>query len=340
MPVSVLDDLLLHHIPEAPASITAPALAEIARRQATAKAAPSLRTIQRSLDRLHDAHRSLQREEGKPHRWHFRPGTKRSALTRLDPSAALAFGLLEQHLDGLIPAPLRADLEPLFRKATEVAQALPQAHIQRWKQRATTASPAFPLRPPMVRQDILAETQKALLERSQLSVAYSRNGQEPSREHTLHPQGLILVDGVFYLVATVGRHTDLRQFALHRIERAHATGETSRDTPDFNASAYVNQAGGLLFKTGDMLKLRLRIRGILPLHLRERPLADDQTQRQLDEEWWELRATVAESEQLQWWLGSFGAQVEVLAPARLRRRMAQWAQETNELYSTRPRRKS
>lgn len=332
MTVPVLDELLLQNIPEAPASITAPELARISARHLSSPA-PSLRTVQRNLERLRDVYPGLQREDSKPHRWHWKPGSKLGGRARMDPATALVFGLLEKHLDGLVPTPFRADLEPLFRKANEVAQKLPQTRLQRWKARATTTTSAFPLQLPAVRPDVLAEAQGALLDRSQLQVTYRGNGQEQSREHLLHPQGLVLVDGVFYLVATVGNHTQPCQFALHRIECARATGESSRDLPDFDASTYVNQGKGLLFKSGETMKLRLRIRGFLPLHLRERPLAEDQTLRPIDDDWWELRATVPESAQLEWWLASFGAQVEVLSPVRLRRRMARWVSETHALYA-------
>ena len=40
-------------------------------------------------------------------------------MMRVDAPAALALGLLQRHLDSLIPEPYRTDLKPLFEKARE-----------------------------------------------------------------------------------------------------------------------------------------------------------------------------------------------------------------------------
>jgi predicted DNA-binding transcriptional regulator YafY len=332
MTTAALDELLLQSVPEAPANISAPELARFAARLLAAPA-PTLRTIQRTLERLRQSYPDLWREDSKPHRWQWKPGTKRGGLTRLDPATALVFSLVEKHLDGLIPPPFRAELESLFRKADDIAQKLPQTRLKRWKSRATTTSSAYPLQLPTVEAQVLTEVQRALLDRTQLTVTYRGSGQDLARDHLLHPQGLVLVDGVFYLVATVGGYSQPCQFALHRIERAQGTTEASRDLPGFDASAYAREEMGLLFKSGKLIKLRLRICGFLPLHLRERPMARDQTILPIDDDWSELRATVPESAQLEWWLASFGAQVEVLAPVGLRRRMARSASALHSMYA-------
>jgi predicted DNA-binding transcriptional regulator YafY len=53
-------------------------------------------------------------------------------------------------------------------------------------------------------------------------------------------------------------------------------------------------------------------------------MGDDQTVTRGDEpdDDWTVEATVPESERLVWWLLSFGAGVEVLAPLELRERVA------------------
>jgi predicted DNA-binding transcriptional regulator YafY len=331
MNTSPLDETLLALIPEVPGHVTTPELHAMVKRHAPTKP-PTPRTIQRRLEYLLDAKLDLVRVDSKPHRWSWRAGTKRNGLTRMDPATALAFGMLEQHLHDLIPAPFRDDLTPLFRKADDIVQAIPHARLKRWKARTTTASSAFPLQLPKLRSDVLRSVQDALLDRTQLVLSYRRAGDDEPSEYDVHPQGLLLVDGVFYLVATVDEYTDLLQFALHRIERASATTMTSRDAPGFDASRYVCETQALQFPSG-MTGLRLRVRGFLSLHLQERPLSEDQTMRQIDEDWWELRATVPESQQLEWWLRWFGAQVEVLAPARLRLKMAANAHEVDTIYA-------
>ena len=53
-------------------------------------------------------------------------------------------------------------------------------------------------------------------------------------------------------------------------------------------------------------------------HLLETPLADDQETGETKDGRLRLRATVQDTEQLRWWLLSFGDKVEILKPKRLR----------------------
>ena len=323
-------DILLGLIPEAPASRTAPELLNDIKRTAPGFST-TLRTIQRELDSLQDTP-GLQREASKPHRWSWSPGRKRPMLTRMDPEAALAFGLLEQHLDALIPNAVRVHLEPYFLKAKEIVGEMPHARLKRWKNRTTSCSRAFPLLLPEVDPGVLRAVQESLLDRVQLAMRYQSAAATQPREYTVHPQGLVLSDGVFYLVATVAKYDDLFQFALHRMRAAATTTESSRDVPGFDVNAYTRDVEGFHFGRGDDIRLRLRVRGFLTVHLRERPLASDQTVKSIDDQWSELTATVTESWQLEWWLRSFGTLCEVVRPARLRRAMADEARDVGRMY--------
>src|SRR5690606_15269474 len=117
----------------------------------------------------------------------------------------------------------------------------------------------------------------------QLGMHYQSAGAEQPRDYTVHPQGLVLSDGVFYLVATVAKYENLFQFALHRMREATVTTEASRDIPGFDVDAYTRDAEGFHFGSGDTIRLRLRIRGFLTVHLRERPLAGDQKIKNMDD---------------------------------------------------------
>ena len=69
--------------------------------------------------------------------------------------------------------------------------------------------------------------------------------------------------------------------------------------------------------------LQLRMSEGAAGHLHETPLSEDQIISDDPDTpgWVKVTATVQETEQLYWWLLGFGAQLEVLGPARLRERM-------------------
>lgn len=339
MTFSPLEQLLLEKIPEAPLTIATTDLLVVADQaesdflSSPRKREALQRHVQRALERrLERTDLGLHRDESKPYNWQWLPGRKRQFKIRMDTATALAFGMLRRHLDSLIPEPQRGELQPLFDKALEVVQRNVDARIKRWETRATIAPAVFSLRPPEVKSEVLDQTRLALLERNQLIIDYRKPFSEEPRRHQVHPQGLVLCDGVFYLFANVGDRADPTTFVLHRIENAQITSETSRDIPGFDVNQYVGDQRGLQFLSGKTTTLRLRTSHFLAHILSERPLSDRQKIRALDEDWCQITATVPESEQLEWWIGSWGEQCEVLAPKRLRDRMAKRAQRVHQFY--------
>lgn len=332
-----LESRLCDLIPEQPLSITTPQLLERLSLDASnpREHKRSMKAVQRALSRIEGSAQGLVCNESKPHQWSWRPGAKRLVQTRVDSTAALALILLKRHLDNLIPAPYRADLEPLFVKARDMARLNPDLRIARWEARTVTVPSSFSLRSPVVREEILREVQTALLERRQLDIEYRKPSEITPKSRRVHPQGLALCDGVFYLFATTDSREDPITFAVHRIEHASVTAQASRDLPGFDAARHVAE-GGLQFLTGKTIRLRLRVSSYLAVVLGERPLGDVQTIQPLDEDWSEVQATITESEQIEWWLCSWTDQCEVLAPAHLRRRMAEHAQGMQQLYDTKP----
>lgn len=67
-------------------------------------------------------------------------------------------------------------------------------------------------------------------------------------------------------------------------------------------------------------------------HLRETPLADDQTVTETRDGRLRIRATVLDTRQLRWWLSGFGSVVEVMGPKGLRKEFAAVAAELSARY--------
>ena len=330
-----LEALLTEAIPE-DGTITTDLLADKVERACLAKggAAPDRRTlmrrVQRALDRLAEKYKDgICLEPSKPHRWTWKKGKRREAMLNLDPTTALSIVLIRRHLDCLMPEPHRSELEPLFQKAQQV---LANNQKARWVTRTSSTPSAFTLPPPEVNPEVLRQTQQALLDGTQLILDYRKPFAEQARQHTLHPQGLVLCDGVIYLIALVGDREEPTQFVLHRAQAAQATTQTARAISGFDASRFVSTERGLQFLTGKTCNLRLRVSGFLAVILTERPLAEDQTIKSQSDGRSLVTATLPESEQIEWWLSSWGSHCEVIAPKRLRDAMAKRVKEMHSLY--------
>jgi predicted DNA-binding transcriptional regulator YafY len=161
---------------------------------------------------------------------------------------------------------------------------------------------------------------EALLSKRAIDVTYLSRSAEEKKQFTLHPQGLVSRHSVTYLLATVKDYTDVRQFALHRIEEARLSEADWHDAGDFDLDDYI--AGGAFGYLQGKAPLTL-VANVAPQVawlLSETPLGEEQRLKALpDSDWQRLEAEVPDDQQTLWWLMGMGANVEVLEPETWRR---------------------
>ena len=68
-------------------------------------------------------------------------------------------------------------------------------------------------------------------------------------------------------------------------------------------------------------------------HLLETPLNDTQTVQELDNDKLRIKARIPDTLQFEQWLMSFGSDVEVLKPRKLRKKFQKLAESLNSIYS-------
>ncbi|MDQ3195601.1 MAG: WYL domain-containing protein [Pseudomonadota bacterium] len=159
---------------------------------------------------------------------------------------------------------------------------------------------------------------------------YRTREAEREREYEVSPLAIVARDNVLYLVCCLWNYGDEMQLALHRMTSAELLDSESSVPDGFDLDAYIAR-GEFDIVTGEMLRLEARFSRGAAYHLRETPVAADQT---LPEQGGDLllAATVPDTLQLRWWLLGFGADVEVLGPAALREEMAQTARAMSAQY--------
>ena len=108
------------------------------------------------------------------------------------------------------------------------------------------------------------------------------------------------------------------------------------DTPvqppqGFALKDYVAQ-GAFAYPVGSDIKLVARFEKDAAFHLTETPLSADQKMQDDGDDHVRITATVQDTQQLRWWLLSFGAKVEVQAPKALRVEFAKTAAKLAKHY--------
>ena len=319
---------ILQLVPRHPRTITTAELERRLREQFELSA--SRRTIQRDIEAIQIVY-PLERSDSAIPEYFWPDGAATELVPGHDDYSALTWNLLEEYLLPMIPASMADQTRPAFETARRFLEQSSRQKIRQWRQRVRIIPRALNLRPPNVTDDVQAAVYQALWEQEALKVRYASRSGNGTRELSLHPQGLVIREGVSYLLAVVDGYDDLRQFALHRFEQAESEYRDARMIRDFDLDEYISN-GGFSYVLGDEIDLVMHMSSDAAHHLGETPLSDNQTIRELDDGRMEISARVLDTLQLRWWLLGFASGIEVRSPAPLRKFMADEARAMMDRY--------
>lgn len=290
----------------------------------------SKRQVERDLGDLMESFPIDCNNASTPYGWRWAPGAS-ADIPGLTLAEALSVHLIEETLRPLLPASVLRSVEPRFRQAAKQLSGGQQVPLARWGEKVRCIQPALPLQAPEVPAEVLEGVHAALLDEQQLQVLYRPMEAEEARPLTLHPLGLVQRGPVAYLIATAFTYTDLRLYALHRFQSVEVMRAQAERPEDFDIDRYIEQGGLQFTSSGTTLKLILAVNETIARILRETALSDDQEIR-IKANRTTVRATVADSWQLRWWLLAQADAVEVLKPVALRREMAALCQRMASMY--------
>ena len=162
--------------------------------------------------------------------------------------------------------------------------------------------------PAKIEPKIFTEISTALYNNRLLNVHY-RNQTGKEHKADVKPLALVQQGAAHYLVVQY-EDGNIFHLALHRFLNATATTFTF-ERPKFSLKHYLaEQHFG--FGNGKKIRLTFRIGKPYGFHLTETPLSTDQEI--TDEgETYLVRATVVESEMLNWWIAKFGEEIEEIS---------------------------
>ena len=272
------------------------------------------RTVERDLKEISRRFPITADESGKTFRWGWMKSAAVDFLPRLTVPQCLALTLVQQHARHLMPKTMLDDLAPLFDAAE---RALAKTPWKDWHKRTAVVPPAFVLQPPKIKAKALSAAQHALAHRLCLTTTYRSKGNKTATARVLHPLGLLVRGSVQYLVCMQGDSNDPRQFAIHRMRHTVATTAPCRNLHGFSMKRYA--ARNLAINSHGSIRLHAHVLASASEHLLETPMSKYQTSHPIEgTDKVEICATVEDDLQLKRYLLSFGSELEVLEPARLR----------------------
>lgn len=295
------------------------------------------RWIERALGTLSQQFPLHCNDKGTPYGWCWGKGASLD-LPGLTLREAQTLALVKQQLAPLLPPAHLEPLQAVFGHAEEKLEADQARNPERrhWQDKIRTLPAWQPLLPPQVDAAVRDTVFEALDRGKQLRVNYQKPWQDKPVEYTLHPLALVQRGVSIYLVCTYDGYDDPRVVALHRFKNTERLDAPAERPAGFDLDRAI--ADGLFGMGGSLEPIRLVARFYNPVgqHLLDTPLSDDQKVEPCDPYHFVLTATVLHTGQLEWWLCSFGADVEVLEPAELREAMAKRTRWLAKKYLEKP----
>jgi predicted DNA-binding transcriptional regulator YafY len=291
------------------------------------------RTVQRDLMELSTTFPLVCDEREKPYGWSWQARAPVFDLPNLSNQEALAFAMFEDYLRSLLPHALLDQLQPYFSAARK-RMAREHGGSASWLGKIGVVQPMQALIPPKVDVRVQAIVTDALLEDRRIEATYRRKGERDAREYVLNPLALLQRGPVTYLLASVNDYDDVLMFALHRFVGVKVADGKVRRPKGFELASFLKY-GWAHYGTGRSMRLDARFTSEAAEHLTETPLSEDQKLGGEADRRVRLRATVADTPQLRWWLLGFGDAVEVVGPTALREWFAQTTARMAKSYPSR-----
>lgn len=320
---------MLRMIPRHPQTITASALKQ---KLADEQFKVSKRTVERDLQSLSAVFPLCLNEQGKPFGWSWQADAGNFNIPGLSHSEALTLVMVEQHLATLLPSATLSQLQPYFKAAKQHLNQIPQhERLRSWLNKVRTVPPSQPLLPSPVNAEVQQAVYGALLAEQQIDILYRKRGASESSAYRLHPLAVVQRGPVSYLCCRVNYDATLRKFALHRIQSVTVLDEAAETPATFSIDEVI-ASGEFGFGRGLQIQLEAIFYHGTGEHLFETALSADQVLTDLGAGKIQLNATVADTQQLAWWLLGFGDGVEVLQPVVLRQKLVEEIGKMSQRY--------
>ncbi|MBL0917805.1 MAG: YafY family transcriptional regulator [Hydrogenophaga sp.] len=269
------------------------------------------RTLRRDIDRLRQLGYPIQASSGVAGGYAFRAGKALPPLLLDDDEAQAVAIALHMAAAGTVSGIEEGSLRALVK----LQQVMPARLRQRSEALRDVILPMETLRPTV---DATALATLAVACRDQLRLAFAyrdSRGQPTQRE--VEPQGLVHVDGRWYLVAWDPARSDWRTFRIDRMEGAARTGAHFAPRPapgGGDLRAYVAQS---LARTSDAEPARVVLHQPLDLMSRRIPPAAARLEA-LDDARCLMHCSANQLESLAWWLVAMDVEFEVQQPPALK----------------------
>lgn len=165
-------------------------------------------------------------------------------------------------------------------------------------------------------RDWIEMISEAAIHRKIIEIGYFTMSRKEKTRRKVAPYKIWFFDGAFYLIGNCRLRQDMRVFALDRIRELAITEETFEMPEDFRAEDFMRTSFGVFH--GKPQQVRIRFAADVAGYIREKTWHAAQKIVPQKDGSIVFEARVAGTDEIKFWVLSWGAKAQVLSPASLR----------------------
>ncbi|MDC2980605.1 WYL domain-containing protein [Gammaproteobacteria bacterium] len=294
----------------------------------------TLRTIQRDLHELSRFFPIVSDERSYPFGWSWKKDAKGYESPAMDPIQALTFSLAAQYLEPLMPKSNFKRIEIFFDRAESVLTGNEKSKLNKWRNRVRVIPENIRFKEPKINLDIRQKLYRAVYEGVQIKTYYRKRGNKVADQRHMHPLGIVIKGSMHYLICMMDEDPlEPRYLPLQRFEKVELLSEKTNEPKNFNLDKFLHK-NNLGFAYSDKLyTFEAIFDKTMAFHLLETPLNNSQKIKELEDDRLLIKARVPDTLQFEQWLMSFGSNVEILKPKKLRNKFKLLANDLIKKYN-------
>lgn len=179
-------------------------------------------------------------------------------------------------------------------------------------------------------RDTINAINEALNNRHLIDIDYFTMSRKETSSRRVAPYNIWLFDGSFYMIGFCFKRNDVRMFALDRIQSLKITDELF-DVPDhFNAEEFMKSSFGVF--RGRQVKVKVHFSEDIAGYIKEKNWHDTQIITEQNDGSILFEADVAGTDEIRFWLMSWGAKATVLEPESLKTEIRKEVKAMMDIY--------
>ena len=174
---------------------------------------------------------------------------------------------------------------------------------------------------------------QAVYEGKQIKSKYRKRGNKSADKRHMHPLGIVIKGSMHYLICMMEEDpNEARYLPLQRFEKVEILEEKTREPKDFDLDEFIHKNNLGFAYSDELYTIEAIFDRTMAFHLLETPLNSTQTAEELQGNKLLIKARVPDTLQFEQWLMSFGADVEILKPTKLRNKFKELSKNLNSIY--------